>query len=418
MNARPQLAELTSWKDIADYLGVNVRTAQKWETQKGLPVHRSTGEKARVWALPAELDNWKKVAAANPRCWNSLRFLRCYAMAASLIAAGALSIIAGDYWVHHRRGPPALFKAEYSTLTVMDTRGREVWRSSFEQPFSSMAYVGDEGQQRIWFGDIDGDSGTETLFAYYPGKVESMGASLVCFGEDGREKWRFRPKAVTDRQQTYAPHYIISGFDVVDLGAGRGRQIAVTSRHAVHHPNHFTLLDGRGATQSEYWHSGHLDYMNFMDVDGDGVKEVLLTGVNNGHNAATLVVLDPRDFNGASDQGKGSPYQLQGLPLAKEKAVVLFGRTCLNRKFEIYNMGRFIRVHGGLMRLEVYERGVGDGLFVIYTLDRNLKVLKAQPTDTFRSLHRTLQGEGVLDHPLTDQEIEALAKVRILKKSW
>jgi hypothetical protein len=32
--------ELTTWKEIASYLGVGVRTAQEYESQLGLPVHR------------------------------------------------------------------------------------------------------------------------------------------------------------------------------------------------------------------------------------------------------------------------------------------------------------------------------------------------------------------------------------------
>jgi hypothetical protein len=39
--------ELGSWKEIADYLKINVRTAQKWEQERGLPVGRLQGTKGR-----------------------------------------------------------------------------------------------------------------------------------------------------------------------------------------------------------------------------------------------------------------------------------------------------------------------------------------------------------------------------------
>lgn len=51
---------LTSWKEIAHYLGVNVRTAQKWERDKGLPVRRSSGSRSRVSADAASLDTWRQ----------------------------------------------------------------------------------------------------------------------------------------------------------------------------------------------------------------------------------------------------------------------------------------------------------------------------------------------------------------------
>lgn len=51
---------LTSWKEIAHHLGVNVRTAQKWERDRSLPVQRVSGARSRVSANIAELDVWKK----------------------------------------------------------------------------------------------------------------------------------------------------------------------------------------------------------------------------------------------------------------------------------------------------------------------------------------------------------------------
>jgi excisionase family DNA binding protein len=52
--------ELSSWKEIASYLGVNVRTAQKWERDRGLPVRRMGGARSRVNADTASLDAWKQ----------------------------------------------------------------------------------------------------------------------------------------------------------------------------------------------------------------------------------------------------------------------------------------------------------------------------------------------------------------------
>jgi hypothetical protein len=58
---RPRSArELGSWKEIAHYLGVNVRTAQKWKQNRGLPIRRASGVRGRVSADTSELDAWRK----------------------------------------------------------------------------------------------------------------------------------------------------------------------------------------------------------------------------------------------------------------------------------------------------------------------------------------------------------------------
>jgi len=411
---QPPSGELTSWKEIADFLGIGVRTAQSWERNRGLPVRRFPGEKSRVSAIPAELERWKRTAAGLPGWWNSVRFFRAYAIAITLVAAASLALNVAMSLAQKRRGKPALFRVEYRTLMVLDSAGREVWRRSFDEPLLPSGYNGDEGQQRVWFGDLDGDSRLEILFVHFSSSYETKGTPLICFTEQGEERWRFAPGVISDASTTYPAHYVASGFEVVDLGDGRGRGIAITSRHTLHHPNHFTVLDPGGRMRGQYWHSGHLDYMAFADLDADGVKEILLAGVNNGRTAATLVVLDPRGFTGVSDQGPGSRLQLQGFPLAREKAVLMFPRTCVSRKLEPYNMARFVRLAEGLIRVNVYE--TPDDALALYWLKPDLEVARVEVSDRFASLHRKLESEGALDHPLTPQEVERLRAVTYLKR--
>ena len=50
---------LTSWKEIASYIGKSVRTVQRWESELGLPVRRpNPGDRNIVLAMPDELDRW------------------------------------------------------------------------------------------------------------------------------------------------------------------------------------------------------------------------------------------------------------------------------------------------------------------------------------------------------------------------
>jgi hypothetical protein len=66
----PGRDRLDSWKEIAVYLGREVRTAQRWEKRESLPVHRHVHAKASsVWAFKHEIDAWlntRSPAASEP----------------------------------------------------------------------------------------------------------------------------------------------------------------------------------------------------------------------------------------------------------------------------------------------------------------------------------------------------------------
>jgi len=59
--------DLSSWKEIADYFGVSVRTVQHWEEERGLPVRRLPGGgRGRVFARISELEEWKRSCVLPP----------------------------------------------------------------------------------------------------------------------------------------------------------------------------------------------------------------------------------------------------------------------------------------------------------------------------------------------------------------
>ncbi len=60
MSLPEQSTVLSSWKDIARYMGKGVRTVQRWEHELGLPVRRPNGasQKSAVVLNRSELELW------------------------------------------------------------------------------------------------------------------------------------------------------------------------------------------------------------------------------------------------------------------------------------------------------------------------------------------------------------------------
>jgi tetratricopeptide (TPR) repeat protein len=113
---------LSSWKEIASYLGCDARTAQLWEKQEGLPVYRHSHQaRASVYAYSTELDAWlqmrrpRKAAEAKPKAPVSLRIGRWKWL---LVAIGTLLVAggAGFYLAYERHRSPA----NTSTLVLAD----------------------------------------------------------------------------------------------------------------------------------------------------------------------------------------------------------------------------------------------------------------------------------------------------------
>lgn len=81
---------LTSWKDIANYMGKGVRTVQRWEQEFGLPVRRPTGSnKKAVLARPHDLDAWVALRCRSRAVGNDDSTLRpdeCFVLTAALVA--------------------------------------------------------------------------------------------------------------------------------------------------------------------------------------------------------------------------------------------------------------------------------------------------------------------------------------------
>jgi TolB-like protein len=59
--SQPTADRLDSWKEIAAYLGRQVRTVNLWESTENLPVHRHQHSKrGTVYAFKSEIDKWKR----------------------------------------------------------------------------------------------------------------------------------------------------------------------------------------------------------------------------------------------------------------------------------------------------------------------------------------------------------------------
>lgn len=411
--------ELNSWKEIANFLGVSERTAQKWEEERGLPIKRLPGVKGRVTTTAAALETWKKSNLKKIPWHANVRFLRFYAGAATLLIAILLGIQITRYFAGHRTGPPAQYQVESNALIVKDTHGKEVWRWLFERPFQASAYMNpsyEETSRKAWFGSLRLDKpDTNTLFVYYPAIADTKGSSLYSFSSTGQKEWDFIPgKEIEDGKGRYKPFFVITDFHVTPLTTlirgGERNKILITSHHFDQDPNQFAILDDRGTLTAEYWHAGYLTHMETADLNGDGIEEILLAGVNNGYHSVILLELDPRNVQGAFQQEADDPLQLKDFPRGTEMRAVLFPRSCIAMKMQYNNLAQLVATKD-TVEIVTFERATPIlSAEIRYIMNRNLDLKDVQVSDEFIRVHREMESHGELNHRYAEDDRKQLKK--------
>ncbi|HLG95072.1 MAG TPA: tetratricopeptide repeat protein [Bryobacteraceae bacterium] len=107
----PEPDRLESWKEIAAYLGREVRTVQGWKKNEGLPIHRHQhARQGSVYAFKAELNAWREARKQVPEGAAPLAPVPASARKSWVgPALGVLAVLllAGGFAVWKARKPPS-----------------------------------------------------------------------------------------------------------------------------------------------------------------------------------------------------------------------------------------------------------------------------------------------------------------------
>ena len=179
---------LSSWKEIADYLGYNRRTCSHWEKEYGLPVHRMD-DKPKSWssAIPQELDEWLKKTKTNQvHKKKSRRFQPALAItvfAVFLLLAGAYFLLPKliipskpneDPETPRSTGPLSLQANDLVTTEFAGDGRLRVWRKGEVNAYKEAWRIEPVRHSSFIVSDID-DDGTDEIAAGYCHRVETKG---------------------------------------------------------------------------------------------------------------------------------------------------------------------------------------------------------------------------------------------------
>ena len=342
--------KLDSWKDISRYLQRDVRTCQRWEKELGLPVHRLEGTtRPRVFAYTGEIKAWIKEKHANNFEDHSggrlAARLKLLGFSALIILIPVLLLVLKPP-VQSRS--PVDFKIVDSKLVMLDAEGQMLWTfdtglsnlesdAIYHQHFQAKRILlKGTAQPYLLIEDIDGDNSPEVIFSIQT-RDEIREGRLFCFSDRGKTLWTFDPgRRMTFGETEYSSAFRIQGLRACDWDGDGFMEILCVAIHGYRFPCLLLLLDHNGELRGEYCHSGYFKDYEFIDLDGDGRKEIVLAGMNNEWQARCCAVLDPGVMKGASHQIEPE-YTCRSLERGTEKFYFVFPHSRLDKQKTPYH---------------------------------------------------------------------------------
>lgn len=399
----PTSEQLSSWKEIARHLGVTVRTAQKWERERGLPVHRLPGQRSIVSASVLEVDSWRGTGVPERESGQPHSASRGLVIAVAVVLLLSVGVVL--FALEWRHGNPVTVLLENEVVRAFDADGRLLWHRRFAGLSVPEAW---EHRATWWAGDLEGRGRNVVLFAYRHDDM-SVPQVLYCLNPDGTERWHYVPgHSVRTATESFDGRYVLDNFLVVPY---HGQQaIVVSSHHGVYYPTQVALLSAEGRVISEYWHPGHLRQMAFLDLDHLGAPLLYLGGINNAEHRATLLAMTPDQLRGTARE-QNPAYQFQDLPIAPATMRLLFPHACLTETLP-YNQVSHIEQMGKTLIVSVVENYEDRHTTMHYHINVSGAIERVEPVDSFLAVHAAWHQSGRVNHAWSPAELPALQAVQ------
>ncbi len=364
--------ELSGWDEIASYLQVSRRTAQNYANHHGLPVRRHPGPKGRVWALPAEIDQWKdKHRFPPPVRTGRVRYVIVF----GVLSAITLAVIA-TVLIHGRFTRPEVTPASVTmrnnAVVALDDGGNTLWEHQYRRHLiTSIDRTVFADYARI--ADIDGSGHPSVvapvLLADGPNPDDSFITRIDCFSADGRLRWSYQPQVSLrfGSDEFHGPWYV---FAVMVAREGNSTSIFASFSH-FQWGNSFVAeispKTGRGTVR--FVNTGSLHSLSHATLAG--TNYLLIGGFNNEYDGASLAIMNERQPFASSPQTSGTRFPCANCPSGSPDYYFVFPRSEINRAERVYELSlRDIRVVGNDVEAAVNEDTPAPQCVVSYYLLR------------------------------------------------
>lgn len=423
----PTDGRIVSWKQIAQYLQCEERTAQRWEQQRGLPIRRMPGDKrGTVFAFTDELDTWLRnpppdqsnsatqpvtTTTSEPPASDGRSTSRIFQRHMGLMVSMLFMIVvSATVWIatlsrsrfaqEVEDRVPSRYEFLEKELIVQNRSGKALWVHRFEGPLR-MENQGNDAWSRVHFQDLDNDGNVEVIVAmghtddFAPGTNPQE--DLYCFRSDGSINWKYRfSEPLRFGATTYSPPFIARSVLVT---GDDHKHVWVAYVHKLWWPSVLLKLDERGREVGRFVNAGYI--YSLANVRNTKGTFILAGGVNNEHNAGMLAIIDAENPHGSSPQTLGSLFECIGCGNGRPQHYFMFPRSELNRVTAspyngVYTI-RLLQDRIDAITLET-QASPGQRSESHYEFDLDFKLIGARRGDAYWNVHRAQELQRAVRH--------------------
>ena len=428
---------LDGWKEIADHLGRDVRTCQRWERELELPVYRVNHEsnRSKVFSYTTELDEWFSLTLKNNKGEKKGIRTKKWIMPVLLIIVvavffGLFSFVFNNndrsISLSQKSSNPVRWDIKGSQIVVYDVRDHILWTKEinnstpqesyyiFERSPSETAFMINRlnNRNKIALEDIDNDSNNEVLIYFNHEDPKEKCFSLI--DNDGQEMWT---KSLEFNQE-YTERVIDNDFHVFklafeDMDNDGKKEILVLWNHVRYFPSVFLIYDLNGKELFRYIHTGHLQFFD-LGLIKEKKRFIFLGGTNNLLGGdAILSVLDSNDLR----NGLGPPYNAP-LELREQESIIKLipvePEKASQKVYIRFKQNEISRLNGVEWMYVVEVRAGENEVFVhvncglepicplYFVFDPNFKLKYITQGAAFKRHYKSLYKEGKIELELKD----------------
>ncbi len=201
--------------------------------------------------------------------------------------------------------------------------------------------------------------------------------------------------------ESYSRNFEIGYFIVGEVAENGKKEIWLNTTNA-RSPSATIRLDSKGNAIGKYWHFGHLTSIYALDVDNDGKKEVIVTGINDLNEESyyqypAIVAIDPDKVVG---NGKSTTAPAFGFPFSS--AELYYVRLPLSDLNTFYRFNAHVYgiadINENEIEFDVHSRpaGLPETIIFQYHFNRDMSIREVKSNNTIDRIHNQLVAQGKL----------------------